>query len=306
MKIPLSPRHACYARQLRIAYLFLAIALTGCSSGSEGTLNSGVGTGGTGTLAKVVTGTVADGYLVNAKVFLDKNGNYRLDEGEPSATTDSNGAYKLNIDPADMGRYPIVALAVKGATIDKDTNQYVANSFVLSIPKERISGTASNNFISPISSQLHEMLETGIYTSIEHATESLGNKIGLPPGTDLLGDYVVSNNTDLHSVARKMAKLMGNPIGYIDADESRTTVDVNRYRSLVGTIFSSMATIKGCNTENCLSDIDDSISTALTRIPSSSPGHPYLNMSTAYREMKGRRETDSDNSRDKQQQKSIQ
>lgn len=282
MKIPPMSRHVCHVCRFLIACLFLATALAGCSADNTGTGTAGVGTGGTGSLAKAVTGTVADGYLAHATVFLDRNGNYRLDEGEPSATTDSNGAYTLNIDPTDIGRYPIVALAIRGVTVDRDTNQYVASSFVLSLPKERVSGTAGTNFISPLSSQLREMLETGIYTSVQHASESLSSKIGLPPGADVLGDYVATNNTALHTVARNMATLMGNRIGYGDSDESKTTVDVNRYRGLVGTIFRNMSTIRRCSTPGCLDDLDHAMSSELSRIPSAGT-QLYLNMSTAYR-----------------------
>lgn len=282
--------YVCHSGRSLVTNILLLTVMAGCGASGSSTGSAGVGTGGTGSLAKVITGTVADGYLVNAKVFLDRNGNYRLDEGEPSATTDSSGAYKLSVDPEDVGRYPIVALAVKGVTIDWDTNQYVANSFVLSIPKESVAGSVSSNFISPISSQLREMLETGVYTSVKQASESLSNKLGVPPGTDLLGDYVESKNTDLHSVARNMAALMGNRMGYNGEDDSRTTVDVNRYRTLVGTIFNNLAAIRGCNTKGCLTELDDAMTTELTRIPSTSTGQPYLNMSTAYRGEKEGRE----------------
>jgi len=89
------------------------------------------GSAGSNPSTTSVSGKVADGYLVNASVFLDKNGNYVLDTGEPSATTDADGAYVLNIEPADVGRYPIVVLATKGVTIDKDTNLPVENSYIL-------------------------------------------------------------------------------------------------------------------------------------------------------------------------------
>ena len=90
------------------------------------------GCGGTGSNPSTtsVSGRVADGYLVNASVFLDKNVNYQMDAGEPSTMTDANGAYTLMIDSADMGRYPIVAMAIKGQTIDKDTNQSVPDSYM--------------------------------------------------------------------------------------------------------------------------------------------------------------------------------
>ena len=101
------------------------------------------GCGGTGSNPSTtsVSGRVADGYLVNASVFLDKNVNYQMDAGEPSTMTDANGAYTLMIDSADMGRYPIVAMAIKGQTIDKDTNQTVPDSFMLSMPASAMSGT---------------------------------------------------------------------------------------------------------------------------------------------------------------------
>jgi len=57
-----------------------------------------------------------------------------MDAGEPFTTTDQNSAYTMNIDPADLGKCPIVAMAIKGMTIDKDSGAAVTNSFVLSMP----------------------------------------------------------------------------------------------------------------------------------------------------------------------------
>ena len=86
---------------------------------------AGCGNSGTNTPITSISGKVADGYLVGATVFLDKNSNYQLDSGEPSATTDLNGGYTLMVDPADVGKYPIVAIAIKGVTVDKDTGTAV-------------------------------------------------------------------------------------------------------------------------------------------------------------------------------------
>lgn len=83
-------------------------------------LIAGCGGGGSSPATTTsVSGKVADGYLVGATVFLDKDGNYQLDVGEPSTTTDANGAYTLNVDPADVGKYPLLAIAIKGQTIEK-------------------------------------------------------------------------------------------------------------------------------------------------------------------------------------------
>jgi trimeric autotransporter adhesin len=53
---------------------------------------------------------VVDGVLRNANVFLDKNNNGLLDSGEPSGRTDTAGKVTLEIDAADAGKYPVVAL----------------------------------------------------------------------------------------------------------------------------------------------------------------------------------------------------
>jgi hypothetical protein len=270
-----------YARRVVVLLLLILPIIAGCQNTGDFT-SAGVGTGGTGSLAKILSGTVADGYLVNATVFLDKNGNYQLDDGEPSTVTDGIGAYKLNVDAADVGRYPIVALAIKGVTIDKDTNQIVASSFVLSIPKESVSGTVSNNFISPITSQLREMLETGLYPTIQQATDHLRTRMELPAGTEMLSDFVADNNTAMHTAARNMATVMGNQMEYVVAGSNGTitAVDVNRYRSMMGTIFSNMPSIIS---QNGISTINNTLTTVLSGIPPTKTGQPYQNMSTAFK-----------------------
>lgn len=258
--------------------LFVAI-LAGCG---------GVGTGGTGSFT-AISGKVADGYLVNATVFMDKNGNYQLDAGEPFATTKDDGSYTLNVDPADVGKYPIVALAIKGVTIDKDTNQTIANSYLLSMPKESVSGTVSSNFISPVTSQLRELMETGIYTTMPQAKEALRTKMGLSAGTDVTADYIAAGNTGMHTAAQNIATLMGNQMGQVlGTSGSTVTVDVNRYRGMMGTIFSNMTSVMGSNAQAGMSDLNNTMTTVLPTMPSTIMGQPYQNMSTSFRGMMGR------------------
>lgn len=266
--------------------LLTASIITGCgSSGTDTT--AGVGSGGTGVLAKAVTGTVADGYLVNATVFLDKNGNYQLDASEPSTTTDSNGAYTLNIDPADVGRHPIVVLAIKGITLDKDTNQTIANSYVLSLSKESVTGTVSN-FISPMSSQIRELMETGAYASLQQAADALSSKLGLPIGTDMMGDYLLSSNTSIHTAAQNMSTLMGNQMEQImGMNGSTITVDVNRYRGMMGLMFNNMSSSWCQSSQLSMGTFSNTMTTMLANTPTTPVGQPYWNMSTAYSNMTG-------------------
>ena len=267
-------------KQFLTAASLLTVALiAGCGSGS-GTSTST--TNSTPVSTTAIAGKVADGYLVGATVFLDKNGNYQMDAGEPFAITDQNGNYSMNIDSADLGKYPIVAMAIKGVTIDKDTGAAVTNSFVLSMPATAMSGTVSSNFISPMSSQVREMMETGKYTTMQQAMADLSAKLNMPASSNMLIDYMAANNTTMHTAAQNVASLMGSQMAQVMSGTSvaNTTVDVNRYRGMMGTIFSNMSSIKGSNSQSGMTTLINNMMTNLPNIPA---GQPFHNMSAAFR-----------------------
>jgi len=217
------------------------------------------GCGGSGSTASTVTtsvsGKVADGYLVGATVFLDKNNNYQLDSGEPSATTDATGSYTLNLDPADVGKYPIVALATNGVTIDKDTNQPVANSYVLCMhaitvtpsTSGTVSGTVSN-FISPMSTLIREKLTANPGMTLTEAMTQLRNQMNLPVGINMMADYVAGSQSganathyqNMHTTSRQMVGLMSGQAGLV---MNGARVNVNRYRSMMATLNTNMPAI---------------------------------------------------------------
>lgn len=222
----------------------IAVALTigliaGCGGGSG---NS------TPTTSTSVSGVVADGYLVAATVFMDKNGNYQLDAGEPSTTTDANGAYSLTIDPADVGKYPIVAMAIKGQTVDKDTNQTVPNSYMLSMPASAVSGTVSSNFISPMSTIIREKMAANPSMTLTDAMTQLRNQMNLPAGTNMMSDYVAGSQSganmaqyqSMHTTAQQMVGLMA---GQATLVMNGSGANMNRYRSMMASINSNMSGI---------------------------------------------------------------
>ena len=275
-----------------IAVCFVLMALVaGCGSG-DGSL-AGVGTGGTGSLAKSISGTVADGYLNKAFVFMDKHGNYQWDGVEPSATTDSNGAYTLtNVDPADIGQFPLVVIATKYVTIDMDNNPAMtplASSYVFSMPAAAVSGSASSNFISPMSSLVRELMETKKYganqdaTTMQNAMNALGQQLGMP-GTDMLSNYLATGNTKMHTAVQIMATLMGSQMDQIISTSGETTtVNVDRYRAMMGTIFAGMPSMIGSNSNTTMTTLINTMTTAMSNVPATSAGVPFKNMSAAFR-----------------------
>ena len=221
---------------MTIAAIFTVALIAGC--GSSGS------TSGTS-----VSGKVADGYLVGATVFVDKNGNYQLDADEISTTTDANGAYTLNVDPADVGRYPIVAMAIAGVTKDLDTNAFVAGSYVLCIPAVAVSGTVNSNFISPMSTLIREKMDANPGMTLTEAVTELRNQMGLPAGFNLMADYVAGSGQGMmnaaqyqtmYTTAQQVAGLMAGQTGLV---MNGGAVDVNSYRSMMGMINRDMSVI---------------------------------------------------------------
>lgn len=209
--------------------------------------------GGSSTQGTAVSGVVADGYLQNALVFMDKNGNYQLDSGEPSATTDANGAYTLSIPPEEVGKYPIIAIAVAGQTTDKDNpGVTIGRTYVLCTPGAGVSGTVSN-FISPVSTLLREKLEANPGMTMAEAMIQLRNQLGMPSGMNILGDYVAGTKSGsymvesgiMHQVAQQMAGLMASQSGLVMGTTSTgtTSTNVTRFRSMMGVINANLPEI---------------------------------------------------------------
>ncbi len=256
-------------KQIAAATIIAAAMLAGCGGG-----------GGSATpTSATVAGKVADGYLVNATVFMDKNNNYLWDEGEPKTTTDANGAYTLTVDPADVGQFPIIALAIAGTTIDKDTNNYVLHSYLLSLPKQSVTGSVStdSNFLSPMSTQLREMMETGNYATMYDAMVELRTKLGLPTDADIMADYIASHNANMHTTAQNMAAVMGQQQNLMFRNYSGANhLDVTRYRNMMGAMFSNMSTIRTqTQTSTQMTNMINSMTGNLSNITA---GQPYQNM----------------------------
>lgn len=224
-----------------VAVCSLVAALAGCGS-------SGTSPAPTATTASV-SGSVADGYLVNATVFLDKDRDFVLDPEEPSAITDGEGKYTLTVASADIRQYPVVALATAGTTVDKDTNAPVTDSYILCMPaasmvttESGLSGTVDSNFISPISTLVQERMAADPALTLEAAVALVRSELGLPAGANPLGNYLqgANANAQLHTMAQEMVRLMMEQRSQIMQNANGTGVDPLKYRSMVQTMSQNM------------------------------------------------------------------
>lgn len=186
--------------------LVAAAVLTACGGGSDATAP-------VAPVAPVATaslsGVVADGYLSGVKVYLDLNNNATGDVGEPSATTDANGAYTLTgITAGDESKYPIVA-EVPATAVDQDTGVAVGKPFTLSAP-------AGASFVSPMTTLVQEKVRAG--NSLAQADASVVAALGITTvGVSALENYVLKKGAAAdqkndyvrtHAAARTLATVL--------------------------------------------------------------------------------------------------
>ena len=135
----------------------------------------------------LISGKTIDGYISGATVFVDVNFNQRLDAGEYSASTNTNGIFELAIDQNDLScinARPLVANVPVGA-IDS-TLGTVTKSYQMLLPS--INDAGSNQIVvSPFTSLLAEAILKG------KAESEIVEDLTVTEGCQQAGDDVASN-----------------------------------------------------------------------------------------------------------------
>jgi len=154
----------------------VSIALAGCagSNNTEETIS--------------LSGVVADGYLQNATVCLDLNENKACDADEPTASTDTNGAYNFETNAADAESYPVISVIKGGVTTDSDDTSRVLQDYIMSAP----AGKA--DFISPMTTMIQTEIESNPGMSLDSAEASVKTNLGYSASdpVDLFKDYIAA------------------------------------------------------------------------------------------------------------------
>jgi uncharacterized repeat protein (TIGR04052 family) len=177
MKIKLNVQKCA---ELGVAMTAIAALIAGCGGGGS---SSGSGSSGSGGAGGTLSGVVADGYLSGVTVCLDKNSNGVCDAGEPSATTDTNGAYTITgVSSGDAALYPLVA-EVPASAVDKDTVSAVGQAFTLTAP-------AGSTFVSPLTTLAREKVLAGNSTIEADASVRADLVIPAASGVSALSNYV--------------------------------------------------------------------------------------------------------------------
>jgi Bacterial Ig-like domain len=180
----------------------------GDSSGTSKTVDSG----DTSPTVTSLSGIVADGYLRDARVFLDRNKNHLYDNGEPSTTSGAGGQYSLEVNPGEGDLYPVVVEVIAGQTVDEDNGLTVAQSYLLEAP------AGHWQFVSPLTTLVKLERDKNPLFTEQQAVLSIITKLGIADNVSVFSNYldsagvssaVAAEYVRTHKAARVVAHFLG-------------------------------------------------------------------------------------------------
>ena len=160
----------------------VSAALTGCGGDDNNESTS-----------TTLQATAIDGYLRNALVWLDVNGNNLLDSEEPNDRSGEGGKVTLDVSGIENpGSYRLLVQAIAGETVD-ETRGAIAQSFTLSAPP----GVAE---VTPLSTLVDQKMQKEPSLDRGAAMAAIAADLGLQ-AEQLLGDFIASNDVEVQIYA---------------------------------------------------------------------------------------------------------
>ena len=204
-------------RLLKLSACFSVLIFAACSSGDGGDSSStsravdSDSTTPTGT-ETTLSGVVADGYLRDARVFLDRNGNRSYDNGEPTVQSGVGGLYSFAVNPGEGDLYPVVVEVIAGQTVDEDTGIPVTEGYLMESPPGHW------EFISPLTTLVKIERDKNPSLSEQQAVLNVRSQLGVADEVPIFSDYLdtqaltgllAEEYSRTHRAAQVVANLMG-------------------------------------------------------------------------------------------------
>ena len=192
------------------------------NSGSNNFSLSCTGEGGSGSASASVTGianisgVVVDGYIRDASVFVDTNGDFILDDDEISTTSDANGSFTLP-------NYDNNVVAING--VDADSNNTLTNFSLVQAANTSVSFRA----ITPLTSLSFHLTDP----------TSINNVLGLDASIDINSTDPVANINQGN--AYKFLYERGNQVTLLIYSLQSALNDLNNTQDTSEAYFSALA-----------------------------------------------------------------
>lgn len=250
-----------------LSVFVLAFALTGCGEESDQLPVDGREFDGVEySEPAAYTGKVIDGYLNNARVWLDMDGDSQftagpmtitldngtdvvLASGEPTAMSGAGGQFaldvsELSLDPdvgpdLDPRDYPLFALAMPGKTLEETRagDRAVSDAYMMS-------AAPGVRNITPLTTLARFRGLAGLLPgSGDHLTASLVD-------LNLLRDYILAGDERAHAYARALARFMASqvPQAYNDLLARSGSDGTERYLSPQAANLLGISLVQNANT----------------------------------------------------------
>jgi hypothetical protein len=237
--------------RLKLLTLIATATLAACGGGGGGlTVANGVTT---------MSGTVIDGYIENAKVCLDLNGNLLCDANEPSSTTDKDGKYSISYDGDIAGKHIIAVVTAESKDAD-DNGKTIAEAgkeaFNLAAP------AAKPEAVTPLTTLVtHAMLadttiksdDAGFKKAEEIVKANTGIQVAL-----LSNNFVAKPDT----AAQDLAKVISVALGDV-SKELKANLDEKKKTDATLTTTSDTANGQKTIEQNIVKAVSSQIATAV-------------------------------------------
>lgn len=137
-----------------------------------------------------------DGYLKDAQVWLDINGDYAFTAGEPNATTDGTGKATLVVTKIDHPeQYRVLVQAIAKQTTDVGdgtggTSKLVTKTFTMAAP-------AGISTVTPLTTLVAQQMTANSGMTQEQAAQEVATQLGLgaDKAGELLKDFIADKNS---------------------------------------------------------------------------------------------------------------
>lgn len=158
------------------------------------------------------SGTVIDGYLQNATVCVDVNGNKECDSTEARNNTNLNGHFSV----ATLTSAPLVVAVTPGQTTDSlvsgQQGSAVTQDFFLTAP-------LSSSTVTPLTTLVQVGVEQGYYANFAAGSTAVAAALNVPAGTDLANyDYLSAGDARVAVAATIVTRAMASAIANIQAN----------------------------------------------------------------------------------------
>jgi len=226
----------------------IALALSACGSSSSSDLADSADSG-----SLSFSGTVADGYLVDATVCLDLNDNKVCDEGEPKATSTDGGEFTIEgVTQTQIDLHALVVEIIEGVTVDEDVpGAPIDTAYSMTAP-------AGYRFVSPLTTMVQQEIDNNEGNNdfdLEDAEASVQAKLGTT--LDLSEDFVAAKGEDsafteeqknefelLHKVAQVTARVLQDNVEAVKTAVDGTDIPFEQVLEMVvGEVLEALATI---------------------------------------------------------------